>query len=125
MNFLMQPWHLLVLYLVSWMNREQQQAIEYLQVENRVLREKLGKKRELLSDDQRRRLALKGKSMQRKLLSEIGTIFTRMRSFAGTGNLLPGNGICSSRKKRVGRPRVRQEIVELILKFAKEPHLGS
>ena len=53
MNFLMQPWHLLVLSLASWLNREQQQAFEYLQVENSILREKLGKKRILLSDDQR------------------------------------------------------------------------
>ena len=37
MSFLMQPWHLLVLSLASWLNREQRQVIEYLQVENRVL----------------------------------------------------------------------------------------
>ncbi|MCA9040560.1 MAG: hypothetical protein KDA65_09465 [Planctomycetaceae bacterium] len=52
MNFLMQHWHLLVLSLASWLNREQQQAIEYLHTENRVLREKLGKRRDLLKDDQ-------------------------------------------------------------------------
>ncbi|QDU82432.1 hypothetical protein Pla110_41880 [Polystyrenella longa] len=45
MNFLMQPWHLLGFTLSSWVNREQQLAIEYLKTENGILRNKLGKKR--------------------------------------------------------------------------------
>ena len=43
----------LLLVLAGWVNRQQQDAIEYLRTENRVLREKLGKKRILLNDDQR------------------------------------------------------------------------
>ena len=54
----LQPWHLLLVILAGWINRRQQDAIEYLLTENRVLREKLGKKRILLSDDQRRRLTV-------------------------------------------------------------------
>jgi len=38
-----QPWHLLLLILAGWINRRQQDAIEYLLTENRVLREKLGR----------------------------------------------------------------------------------
>jgi hypothetical protein len=38
--------------------------------------EKLGKKRLLLTDDQRRRLAVKAKVLGRKALQEITTIFT-------------------------------------------------
>ncbi|QDU82560.1 hypothetical protein Pla110_43200 [Polystyrenella longa] len=72
----MQPWHLLVYALASWMNREQQLAIEYLKTENSILREKIGKKRILLTDEQRRRLAVKGKQLGRKLLSELSAIFT-------------------------------------------------
>jgi len=49
-----QRWQLLFLILAGWINRRQQDAIEYLMTENRVLREKLGKNRILLSDDQRR-----------------------------------------------------------------------
>jgi hypothetical protein len=41
-----------------------------------VLKEKLGKKRILLNDDQRRRLAVKGKILGRKQLEQIGTLFT-------------------------------------------------
>ena len=76
MNFALQPWQLFFYILAGWVNREQQRAIEYLRTENQVLREKLGKKRILLTDDQRRRLAVKGKILGRKLLDEIGTLFT-------------------------------------------------
>ena len=38
----------------GWLNRRQQAAIEYLRTENQVLKEKLGKNRILLDDDQRR-----------------------------------------------------------------------
>ena len=55
------PWQLSLVIPAGWVNRQQQDAIAYLQTENRVLREKLGKKRIQLSDDQCRRLAVKGK----------------------------------------------------------------
>jgi hypothetical protein len=35
----------MVLALAGWMNRQQQEAIAYLTVENQILREKLGQKR--------------------------------------------------------------------------------
>jgi hypothetical protein len=57
----LQPWQLSLLILAGRINRQQQDAIEYLITENRILREKLGKKRVLLSDDRQRRLAGKGK----------------------------------------------------------------
>jgi len=41
-----------------------------------VLKEKLGKKRILLNDDQRRRLAVEAKVLGRKLLEEVGTLVT-------------------------------------------------
>jgi putative transposase len=55
-----QSWQFLLLILAGWINRRQQDAVEYLITENRILREKLGKKRILLNDDQRRRLAFFG-----------------------------------------------------------------
>jgi hypothetical protein len=60
MNYFLQPWKLFFMILAGWVNREQQAVIEYLRTENQVLKEKLGKKRILLNDDQRRRLAVKG-----------------------------------------------------------------
>ncbi|MEZ6049641.1 MAG: integrase core domain-containing protein [Planctomycetaceae bacterium] len=120
MNFLTQPWHLLVISLASWLNREQQQVIDYLKTENRVLRERLGKKRILLTHDQRRRLAVKGKVLGRKLLSEIGTIFTPDTILRWCRELLARKWDYSANNNLVGRPRIRQEIVELILRFSNE-----
>jgi hypothetical protein len=39
----LQPWQLLFLVLAGWVNPRQQEVIEYLRAENRVLREKLGR----------------------------------------------------------------------------------
>ena len=72
MGFILQPWQLLFVCLAGWVNREQQQVIGYLRTENQVLKEKLGKKRILLDDDQRRRLAVKGRVLGRKVLEQIG-----------------------------------------------------
>ncbi len=75
MNAILQPWHLMVIFLASWINRQQQEVIEYLRTENAVLKEKLGKKRILLNDDQRRRLAVKGRTIGRKQREHSGTLF--------------------------------------------------
>ena len=40
MNFVLRPWQLLLLILAGWINRDQQDAIEYLLTENQVLAEK-------------------------------------------------------------------------------------
>jgi putative transposase len=53
--------------MAGWMNRYQQDVIEYLQEETQVLKELLGKKPRF-KDDQRRRLAIKGKRLGRKTL---------------------------------------------------------
>ncbi len=43
--------------VAGWMSRQQQDVIAYLREENKILREKLGRKRILLSIEQKRRLA--------------------------------------------------------------------
>jgi hypothetical protein len=53
----------LMLTFAGWVNRSQQDVIEYLLEENRVLREQLGGKRLLFTDRQRRRLAAKAKAI--------------------------------------------------------------
>jgi hypothetical protein len=57
-------------------NRRRQAVIEYLRTENQVLKEKLSQRCIILDDNQRRRLAVKGKALSRKLLGEIGALFT-------------------------------------------------
>jgi hypothetical protein len=56
MTRLLQPWQFLLLVLAGWINNSYQEAIDYLLTENRILREKLGKSRILVNNDQRRRL---------------------------------------------------------------------
>ena len=45
MEFILQPWQLYLVIRAGWINRQQQEVIEYLRTENQVLREKVGKKR--------------------------------------------------------------------------------
>ncbi len=56
----------LMLIFAGWVNRSQQDVIEYLHDENRVLREQLGGKRLLFTDAQRRRLAAEAKPIGRR-----------------------------------------------------------
>ena len=121
MDFVLQPWQLYFVILVGWVQRQQQEVIHYLIAENRVLKEQIGKKRILLNDDQRRRLAVKGKLLGRKRLQEIGTLFTPDTILRWHRTLVARRWDYSNRRKnQVGRPRVRQVIVELILRFAKD-----
>jgi hypothetical protein len=66
----------LFVFLSAWVNREQQAIIEFYQMELESVMEAQGKKRLLLTDDQRRLLAVKGKSLGRKTLMELTTIVT-------------------------------------------------
>ena len=72
----LQPLQILIAVLAGWINEHQQTAIDYLREENRVLKEQLGGKRLRLTDDQRRRLAAKGKALGRRALKEIASIVT-------------------------------------------------
>src|SRR6476620_12683390 len=70
------PFSFLFISFGGWINQRQQQVIEYLVEENRVLREQIGNRRLRFSDDQRRRLAAKAKRIGRKLLAQVATIVT-------------------------------------------------
>ncbi len=121
MSFILQPWQLLVLILAGWINRQQQEVIEYLRTENQVLKEKLGKKRILLSDDQRRRLAVKGKVLGRKQLEQLGTLFTPDTILRWHRELVARKWDYSQqRNKKPGRPPVSAEVEELVLRMARE-----
>jgi len=45
------PFQFVVIALAGWMNQRQQNVIEYLREENRVLREQLGERRLRFNDD--------------------------------------------------------------------------
>ena len=66
----------LVLTFAGWMNRRQEDLIDYLREENRVLREHLGSRPLRLTDAQRRRLAVRGQKLGRRVLSQVAGIVT-------------------------------------------------
>ncbi len=74
MNRALQPWEFLLLTLSGWVNRHQQRVIDYLIEENRILKGKFRGKRIRFTDNERRRLAEKGKALGRKLLRKIASI---------------------------------------------------
>ena len=76
MRFILQPWQLFFLILSGLVNRRQQDIIDFQNAQIQALMDKLGRKRILLNDDQRRLLAVKGKALGRKTLREISTIVT-------------------------------------------------
>ena len=72
----LQPWQLLLLISAGWINQREQDVIEYLRGENSALREKLGERRILLDNDQRRCLAVKGRILGGKMLEQVAAIMT-------------------------------------------------
>jgi putative transposase len=70
------PLRLLLVALAGWVNQQQCDVIDYLQEEDRVLREQLGPRRLRFTDDQRIRLAAKAHLLGRRVLEEIRSIVT-------------------------------------------------
>jgi hypothetical protein len=62
------PLPVLLVALAGWVNRHQQYVIEYLIEENRVLKDQVTGRRLRLTDDQRRRLAAKGRRLGPRVL---------------------------------------------------------
>ena len=110
----------MVVILASWVDREQRQVIEYLRTENQVLKEKLGKKRILLNDDQRRRLAMKGKILGRKRLQEVGTLFSPDTILRWHRLIARKWDYSEQRQNNPGRPPIPAEVKRLVVRMAQE-----
>ena len=113
-----QPLTLLVVAVAGWIQRDQQAAMVYLLEENKVLKARLRGKKLRLTDDERRRLAVKGKALGRKLLAEVTGIVTLETLLAWHRRLIARKWD-SERRKQPGRPRVMAEISELVVGMAK------
>ena len=119
--FLIESWKLLLAILAGWINLRQQQVISYLRTENQVLREKLGTKRILLNDDQRRRLAVQGQVLGRKGLEEFATLFSPDTLLRWHRQLIAQKWNYQDRKeKRSGRLPVTEDVRQLVLRMARE-----
>jgi transposase InsO family protein len=111
---------LLLATFADWVGRQQSAVIAYLVEENRVIKEQLesGGKRLHFTDDQRRRLAAKGKPLGRKVLRQIATIVTPDTILAWHRKLIAAKWTYPH--KRVGRPGVMKEIRGLVVRMAEE-----
>ncbi len=119
------PLQFLMLIFAGWVNRHQQDVIEYLQEENRLLREQLGGKRLRLTDRQRRRLAVKAKEIGRKGLFQIETLVTPDILLRWHRKLI-ARKYDGSKRRSPGRPRTAAETGELILRMARDnPGIGK
>jgi len=126
MQFMLQPCHIVLAALIGWANERQQQIIDFQNDQIEALLKKLGKKRLLLTDDQRRVLAVKGHALGRKALLELTTIVTPDTILRWHRELVAKKWDHSDKRKAVRRPRIRQVIVDSILRFAREnPTWGS
>lgn len=114
-----QAWQFLLVAIAGWTNRHQQDVIDYIQEENRVLRTKLKGKRIRFTDEERRRLAVKGKALGRSVLDQVASIVTPNTILRWYRNLI-ATKYDGSPKRRPGRPRVADEIPKLTVRLAEE-----
>ena len=94
MHLAFDPFRLWLISLAGWLNQHQQDVIDYLQEENRVLREQLGGKRLRFNDDQRRRLAVRAKKLGSRMLQELTSIVTRATLLAWHRRLGSHRSVC-------------------------------
>jgi putative transposase len=119
MSALLQPLHVLLMMFAGWVNRHQLDVIDYLQEENRVLKERLGGRRIRFTDAERRRLARKAYALGRKVLGELETLVTPDTLLRWHRQLVALKWTYTQRRGP-GRPRIMQTIVNLILRMAQE-----
>jgi len=103
----------------GWVNRHQLAVIDYLQEENRVLKERLDGRRIRFTDAERRRLARKAYALGRKVLNELETLVTPDTLLRWHRELVASKWNYSQRRGP-GRPRIMKTNVDLILRMALE-----
>ena len=108
-----------VLTVAGWIHRGQQNAIDYLMAENRVLREQLSGRRLRLTDEQRRTLAVRGKTVGRAGLLGIATIVTP-DTLLRWYRMLVAAKYDGSRRRGSGRPCTKATLAELVSRMASE-----
>jgi len=115
-------WLTLITYLAYCVDKEQYKAIDYLKEQVRVLIEHQEKqnKRILLTNSQRMRVAAKAKRLSRKTLEQCTELFTVDTIMCWYHKLIAEKYDGSKRRKSSGRPRITEEIVNLVIRFKQE-----
>ncbi|MFO1078440.1 MAG: integrase core domain-containing protein [Planctomycetota bacterium] len=110
------PLRLLLLVFAGLVHRDQVRVIEYLVEENRTLRSQLAGSRLRLGPDQRRRLAVLGRALGRKVLTQVATIVTPDTILRWHRQLVAAKWTTVGRRR--GRPVLLRQIRELIVRMA-------
>src|SRR6201997_2161078 len=108
----------LLMVVAGWLHRQQAATIDYLKAENRMLRARLVGRRVVFKDAERRQLAEKARALGR-VLHELGTIVTPETLLRWHRELVAQKWTFVERR-RPGRPRIREELVALVVRMAWE-----
>src|SRR5919202_6706711 len=112
--------HVLIAMIAGWIQRHQQQVITYLQEENRVLKAQLGGRSLRLTDTERRRLAALVHPLGRRRLKEVATLVTPETLLRWYRHLIAQKFDGSTQRRQLGRPRVAEEVEQLVIRLAEE-----
>jgi putative transposase len=109
----------LLMIAAGWVHRHQLIVIEYLQTENRLLKERLGGRRIRFTDATPVLLARKAKAVGRKALLELDTIVSPDTLLRWHRRLVARKWNFAERRG-AGRPGIMRHISELIVRMAQE-----
>src|SRR5262245_2699506 len=114
-------WARILAYVTGTVDQELLARIEYLAAENRILKDQL-QGRLNLSDGERATLAEIGHRLGRKVLAEVATVARPDTILAWYRKLVAGKFDGSKACRSPGRPRIKREVEQLIVRMAKENH---
>ena len=103
--------------LIGWLDRQEREALAYLIEENRVLRAQLGGQRLRLTDDDRRRLAVRAFRLGRQGLRHVATIVTPDTLLRWHRQLIARKWTYARKSPRRGVPA---EIRRLVVRMAED-----
>ena len=107
--------------LAYCLDQELWKAIDYLKEQVKILKEQQEKdKRILLDNHQRMRLAAKAKQLTRGLLEQSTVLFTPETILSWYRRLIAQKYDGSQNRKNPGRPKISQEIINLVIRFKQE-----
>jgi len=109
----------LLMVIAGWVHRRQLILIEFLQAENRLLKERLRGKHIRFTDAERALLARKAKAVGRKALLKLDTLVSPDTLMRWHRHLVAQKWDFSKRRGP-GRPGIMREISQLIVRMAQE-----
>jgi len=108
----------LIVMLAAWLARQQEAFIDYLKAENRMLKARLGRRRIIFTDAERRLLGRHAKAVGRKKLFELDPIVSPDTLLRWHRQLIAMKW--TFRRQGPGRPRVMRTIEALVVRMASE-----